>query len=93
MTSRGTLRERITAHSTLGPLKVPSFALIDALGAVEDPAWQLDALAFTFTVICQSAGIDPHELVTRAKRQADEADAVRNPHIEAIRDYAAGELK
>ena len=88
-----TLRSRLFGRSTLVPVKVPAFKILDAVqGAYEDPSVQLDALALVFTLLGQSAGIDPHELVTRAKRQLIDADAVRNPHLEAIRDYAAGEL-
>jgi hypothetical protein len=85
-------RERLFARSTLAPLKVPAFAIANALQDTEDASLQLDALALTFTLISQSAGIDPHDLITRAKRQVADADATRNPHLEAIRDYAAGEL-
>lgn len=89
---RGTVRERVFARSTLGPLKVPCFTLISALQEIEDPSLQLDALALTFTIIAQGAGIDPHSLVTRAKCQLLHAEATRNTHLEAIRDYAVGEL-
>ncbi len=91
--SRGTLRERIFANCSLIPLRGPAFAIISAVQDTRDPAHQLDALALTFTTICQSAGIEPHDLVSRAKRQIADADATRNPAFEAIRDYAAGELK
>jgi hypothetical protein len=87
------LRSRIMARSTLRGLKAPAFLILDGLQRTEDPAVQIDALSLTFTAICQSAGLDPHELITRSRRQLREAELVRNPEIEAIRDYAAGELK
>lgn len=90
---RGTLRERIFGNCSLVPLRGPAFAIISALQDTRDPARQLDALALTFTTICQSAGIDAHDLVSRAMRQIADADATRNPAFEAIRDYAAGEMK
>jgi hypothetical protein len=86
------LRDRIMARSSLRGLKAPAFLLLDGLQRTEDPATQLDALSLTFTAICQSAGLDPHELIIRSRRQLREADLTRNPEIEAIRDYAAGEL-
>jgi len=86
------IRERLFARSSLAPVKVPAFKLLTGLQDTDEPSLQLDALALCFTLISQSAGIDPHELVSRAKRQIADADAVRNPHLEAIRDYAAGEL-
>lgn len=89
---RGTIRERLFARSTLAPVKLPAFNILSTLQDTEDQSLQLDALALAFTLITQSAGIDPHELVLRAKRQIADADATRNPHLEAIRDFAAGEL-
>lgn len=75
----------------IAKLKVPAFLVIDALQHAR-PDVQLSALALTFTILSRTLGIDPHELVSMAKKQLVEADAVRNPHIEAIADYAAGEL-
>ena len=89
---RGNLRSRIMARSTLRGLKLPSFILIDAMQKTEDPATQVDALSLVFTAVCQSAGLDPHELIIRSRRQLREAEHTRNPEIEAVRDYAAGEL-
>lgn len=87
------LRERIGGNCSLRPLKAPAFNIMDALQRTQDPAHQLDALALTFVLICQSTNIDPHDLVTRAQHQSRDSDAVPNPHLEAIRDYAAGEMK
>ena len=87
------LRERVMGRSSLIPLKTPAFNLIDILQRTEDASIQLDALCLTFVLICQSAGIDPHDLVSRAKRQAAESNEIPNPHLEAIRDYASGEMK
>lgn len=86
-----TTRDKIALASDLAPLKVPSFLVIDALQQVS-PDIQLRALALTLAALCRPLGIDPHDLVTRANRQLVQADATRNPHIEAIADYAAGEL-
>lgn len=90
---RGTTRQRVFANSSIRPLRGPAFAVISALQDTRDGAVQLDALALTFTLICQTTGIDPHELVSRAKRQIADAEATRNPALEAIRDYAAGEIR
>lgn len=87
------LRERVFARSSLRPLKAPAFLIIDALQRTPDTSLQLDALSLTFTAICQSVGIDPHDLIVRSKRQLADADVLHNPEIEAIRDYAAGEMK
>lgn len=89
---RKNLGERVMARSSLVPLKVPAFQIVEALQKTQDQSIALDALALTFTLICQSTGIDPHALVTRAVRQAADADVLPNPHLEAIRDFAVGEM-
>lgn len=86
-----TIRDQVSFASDLAPLKVPAFLVIDALQH-SAPSVQLRALALTLAAMCRPLGIDPHDLVTKANRQLVHADAVRNPHIEAIADYAAGEL-
>jgi hypothetical protein len=88
-----TIRSRVMGRSSLGPLKDPAFRIIDALQSVTDPSVQLDALALTFALVARGTGIDPHELVSRAHRQLRDADALRNPTIEAIEAYAQGELR
>jgi hypothetical protein len=87
-----TIRSRIMGRSTLAPLKGPSFAIINALQDQPKDV-QLDALFLTAELLASAAGIDSHELITRARRQATDASRVRNPHLEAIREYAAGELR
>ena len=87
----GTIRDKIVFRSSLEPLKVPAFLIIDALQHTPADV-QIEALALTLATVCRPLGIDPHELVTRAHRQLADADTVRNPHLEAIAAYAAGEL-
>lgn len=86
------IRDRVMARSTLVPLKDPAFRILNSLQECR-PDIQLDALALTLAVMSRGAGIDPHDLVTRANRQIVDADRVRSPHLEAIQDYAAGELR
>lgn len=86
-----TIRDRVTFRATLEPIKAPAFSVLDALQS--HPAdIQVEALALTFTILSQSAGLEPHELVERAKRQLSDAAAVRNPIPEAIEAYGRGEL-
>jgi hypothetical protein len=87
-----TVRDRIAFRASLEHLKVPAFLVIDALQH-STPDVQLEALSLTLATLCRSVGVDPHELVTRSNRQLAQADAVKNPLIEAISAYAAGELK
>lgn len=86
-----TVRDKIAIASDLAPLKVPAFLVIDALQHSPKDI-QLRALALTLTALCRPLGLDAHDLVVRANQQLIQADATRSPHIEAIADYAAGEL-
>ncbi|MFM7027802.1 MAG: hypothetical protein ACKOXK_03890 [Chakrabartia sp.] len=87
-----TIRDRINARSSLAQLKEPAFRLIDTLQGF-NPDLQVETLSLTLATLCRSAGIDPHEMITRSNRQLLEADTVRNPHLEAIAAYAAGEFQ
>ncbi|EQB10392.1 hypothetical protein [Novosphingobium lindaniclasticum] len=87
-----TIRDRVAFRSSLSPLKAPAFSLLDSLQA--HPAdVQIEALSLTFTILAQGAGLNPHELVERSRRQLSDAAAVRNPIPEAIEAYAQGELR
>ncbi|WJY17648.1 hypothetical protein QQS45_08300 [Alteriqipengyuania flavescens] len=90
--SPASVRDGIVFSSDLGRLKVPAFRVLDAVQDVRKDC-QLEAIALTLAALCRPLGIDPHALITRANRQLVQTDATRNPHIEAIADYAAGELK
>lgn len=85
------MRDKIALASDLAPLKVPAFLVIDALQHSPKDI-QLRALALTLATISRTLGLDAHDLITRANRQLTQTEAVRSPHIEAIADYAAGEL-
>lgn len=87
-----TVSDRITFRSTLEPLKVPAFLVIDALQHCS-PDVQLEALSLTLATMARTCGIDAHDLITRSHRQLADADSVKNPAIEAIAAYAAGELR
>lgn len=88
-----TVRHRLMGNCSIRPLKLPAFTLIDALQHETDKAKALDAFYLTAVLLADGVGIDPHELVSRARRQITEATALRNPHLEAIKEFAAGELK
>lgn len=87
------LREQVFANSSLVPLKIPAFRILDAVSAAPTPAIQMDALFLVATVVALGAGVDPHDLIVRAKRQIADADATKNPHLEAIREFANGEMR
>jgi hypothetical protein len=87
------IRHRLMGGCSLRPLKQTAFTLIDALQHQEDKALALDAFFLTAVLLSDGVGIDPHELVSRSRRQINEAARLRNPHLQAIKEFAAGELK
>lgn len=87
-----TVRDRVSFDCGFEHLKGPAFRVIDALQ--ETPAHiQLQALALALALLARGVGTDAHELLTRANRQILDADRVKNPALEAIQEYATGELK
>lgn len=86
-----TIQDRIAFRSSLRQLKEPSFRVLAGVGECP-PDIQIEALALCFTLLTTNAGMDPHLLVQRAKRQITDADRVDTPHLEAIADFAKGEL-
>ena len=87
-----TVQLRVSSRSSLEPLKVPSMVTLDAIQHFP-PDVQLQSLALCLAAMCRPLSIDPHDLITRANKQLIEADATRQPIIEAIGAYAGGELK
>ena len=83
---------RISSSSSLEPLKIPTFLVLDALQHAPKDV-QLQGLALALAGLCRPLKIDPHDLIVRANRQLNEAEATRQPIFEALGDYAAGELK
>lgn len=87
-----TIGDRIAFRSSLAPLRAPAFGIINSLQDVTADV-QLESLALTLVLLCEGTGQDPHALVARASRQSDSSSQLPDPTLEAIRDYASGELK
>jgi hypothetical protein len=58
-----------------------------------EPSIQLDALFVTAVAMATVVGLDPHEMVARARRLLPEAEGPFTEHLQAARDYAKNELK
>jgi len=91
MMTYATARDRIAFRSSLRPLKSAAFSVIDAL-QTQPRDIQIEAAGIAFVALSLAIGEDPHALVVRAKRQLADAESVRNGDLEAISDYAKGEL-
>src|SRR3546814_15407852 len=87
-----TIHDRIAFRSSLAAPKVPTFAILNALQD-QDAANQIEAAFLAAVILARPLGIDPHAMVTHALNTVAEADAVRNPHLEATSQYPAGALR
>lgn len=85
--TRGAVRQR----SNVSVLREPAFALLSRLDAVT-PADQISAAFLAAVAMAESVGLDPYEEVTRSKRMMEAAEAPHTHHVQAIKDYARGEL-
>jgi hypothetical protein len=86
------IKLRISAASSAPRLRVPAWRIVDVLqfSPAED---QLDALWITAVAMAEAVGMNPHDMVARAKRIIPEAEGPFTEHLQSARDYAKGELK
>lgn len=56
------------------------------------PAVQLLGTAVALVAMSESLGLDPHEVVQRARRAVHDLEAAHTHQVQALRDYARGEL-
>lgn len=54
---------------------------------------QLQALALVLTAMSETLNLDPHDMVSRARRQLADADAAFVFQFQAIRDFAGNEMR
>jgi hypothetical protein len=84
------LRAQLSGSSRGPSLTDPAFEVIDALQR-HPPAIQVEALYLAAVIIASALRLDPHELVSRARRQV--RDVVNfETAASSIGDYAKGEL-
>jgi hypothetical protein len=88
------IRDAITFSSSASRLRVPAFEVIQGLQR-HPPAVQMDALFVAAVAMSQALGLDPHEMVVRARRILPDAEGAYGAghHLGAVRDYAKGELR
>lgn len=86
-----TIRLNLASASAPEPIRHAAFAVLDALQR-HRPETQLDALFAAAVAMSQSLGLDPHDMVVRAKRVLPDLEGAYTNHLQAVRDYAKGEL-
>ncbi len=84
------IRDSISFAVAPTALRQGSIQILDALQFAH-PAVQLDALFVTAVAMANAIGLDPHDMVVRAKRVIPAVDAF-DERLNAARDYAHGEL-
>lgn len=77
--------------SSVGALREPAFRIISRMQDVP-PHQQFNALALAFVVAAQALRLDPYEEAQRAVRKVSAAEGPFTSHVQALRDYVAGEL-
>lgn len=89
--ARISLSDQIALLNDPATLRVPAFQVINRL-QFHRPGDQVVGTALALVVMCESAGVSLHDVITKAQRMTAAADGPFVAHIQAIRDYAAREL-
>jgi len=85
------IRLAVNASHAAARLREPAMRVVDAVQMM--PAGQQIETVFAAAVIlARGAGLDPHELVVRARRQVPDIEFGESA-ASAISDYAKGELR
>lgn len=92
MQNLDSIADRVRLSSTVAALREPAFLIISRIQDV-NPSDQVRALVLAAYVVCDALNLDPFEEIARASRLVDDAEGPFTYHVQAIRDYAKGELK
>lgn len=88
------ISDQIAFFSNPAALRVPAFRIMDRMSHIEaTPGVQILATAVALRAMCESAGLDLTAVMTKAGKVMADADGPFVPHIQAIRDYAANEIR
>lgn len=86
------IRLRLAASSHPRPVREAAFAVLDRIQGFL-PEHQLDGIFNLGVAMAEAIGLDPHDMVIRARRMLPEVEGPYTQQLQAARDYAAGELK
>lgn len=85
------IRLAVSASHVAQRLREPAFLVVDALQHIP-AAQQIEAAFAAAVILARGAGLDPHDLVARARRQVPDIEFGESA-ASVISDYAKGELK
>jgi hypothetical protein len=91
MHSLNSISERARHSSSVAALREPAFRVINRMEDLA-PDVQVNALFLAAVVVAEALGLDIHEEVARAGRKVAAAEGPFTAHVQALRDYAKGEL-
>lgn len=86
-----TIRQNLSAATAIQPIRDGAIRALDAI-QFTPPANQIDSLFVLAVAMATVVGLDPHEMVTRARRIIPDAEFF-SENMRASRDYAKGELR
>lgn len=84
--------DQVRLVSSPAALRVPAFQVIHRMQDYR-PGVQLLATAVALQAMAEAAGISLHDLFTVAGNVMRDAEGPFTHHVQAIRDYAKGELR
>lgn len=85
------IRRSVSAATKVQPIRDGAMRVLDAIQFTA-PANQIDALFVLAVAMATVVGLDPHEMISRARRIIPDAEFFSD-NMRAARDYSKGELK
>jgi hypothetical protein len=86
------IRDQLSFLCNPARIRKPAFAVISRLQNFT-PGEQVLGTAVGLIAICESANISLDDVITRARNIIRDAEASHTSHIQAIRDFAANEIR
>jgi hypothetical protein len=87
-----TINDRITWFTDVASLRRGAFRVIDAIQQEENKAVQFLAPGVAFCAMADALGRFPHDDISRIRRMMGALEGPYTEQVQAIRDYAKGEL-
>lgn len=86
-----TVRDQVALSFNLPRLRKGAFTVIDRVQSLT-PGEQLLGSGLAVVAMAEACGIEPHELIERAKNAMAEAEGPFTSQLQAIRAYAQNEI-
>lgn len=86
-----TVRDGVAFASAPGPLRACAAGV---MARMQDhaPQYQLLGTAVALAAMAESIGLNPHAVLSRARNALRDLEAAHTHQVQAVRDYARGEL-